>query len=82
MRGTGPVGWGNEVVYAYLTTDGKTVRLRVSVDEADRLDVLTGQRVRLTLPDRDPAELLVTAIQRSPPFVWVELLQMAASRAG
>jgi hypothetical protein len=81
MRGTGAVGWGNEVVYAYLTTIGKTVRLRVSVDEADRLDVVAGQRVRLTLPGCEPAELLVTAVNSMPPFVWVELTSLVASRA-
>ena len=82
MRGTGAVGWGNELVYAYLTTAGKTVRLRVSVDEADRLDVVAGQRVRLTLPGCEPDELLVMSVNRTPPFVWVELTSLATSRAG
>jgi hypothetical protein len=82
MRGTGAVGWGNELVYAYLTTTGKTVRLRVSVDEADRLDVLAGQRVRITLPGCEPADLLVTSVSSTPPFVWVELTSLVTSRAG
>lgn len=84
MRGTGPVRWGNEVVYAYYTTAGNAVRVRVSVDEADRLALSEGLRVWLTLPGGDAADSLVTRLARVPPFAWVELSVMssAASRAG
>ena len=85
MRGTGPVGWGGEVVYAYFTVNAGVTRVRVSVDEADRLNVVEGQRVAIALPGAAVAEGLVVRVRREPPFVWVELTALAppaASRAG
>jgi len=71
-------------VYAYFTTDGDALRIRVSVDEADKLDVVAGARVRVKLPGREVAEVLITAVSRQPPLVWVELAPMIStvSRAG
>ena len=85
MRGAGPVGWGGEVVYAYFTADAGATRVRVSVDEADRLDAVAGQRVWLGLPGAGPVDALIVRVRREPPFVWVELTALApavASRAG
>jgi hypothetical protein len=85
MRGTGPVGWGKEVVYAYYTVGGGVTRVRVSADEADRLGVVEGLRVPVALPGAEPADGLVVRVRREPPFVWVELTPLtppAASRAG
>lgn len=83
MRGAGPVGWGGEVVYAYFTTDARGSRVRVSVDEADRLDVVEGRRVRLALPGAEPVDGLVVRVRREPPFAWVEFTTLAAaSRRG
>lgn len=84
MRGTGPVGWNAETVYAYFTTEGSTMRVRVSVDEADRLGLTEGQRVRLALPGAAAQDVLVTRVSRVPPFAWAEVTALAAavSRAG
>lgn len=85
MRGTGPVQLNGQLVYAYFTTSAGAVRVRVSVDEADRLDLLAGVRVRIRLPDAEAAEFLVTAARRDPPFVWLDLQPLAArpaTRAG
>jgi hypothetical protein len=73
MRGTGPVKWGSEVVYTFFTMEENVINVRLSMDEADRLNVIEGVRVNITLPHRTPVNLLVTAIVREPPFVWVEL---------
>ena len=81
MRGTGLVGWGRDVLYAYFMVDGGSTRVRLSVDEADRLDVVQGLRVRLALPGREPADGLVMGVRREPPFAWVELAPLA-NRAG
>jgi len=81
MRGTGLVAWGSETVYAYYTTDGNAVRVRLSVDEADRFRLWEGSRVWITLPDREPVDALVMNVGRMPPFVWVELIVIAASAA-
>lgn len=84
MRGTGPVVWGRETVYAYYTSDGNAVRVRVSVDEAERLGLSEGLRAWVGFPGREKADVLVMKVASAPPFVWVELTVMspAASRAG
>jgi hypothetical protein len=84
MRGTGLLNWGNETVYAYYTTDGNTLRVRISVDDADRLGLTEGARVWVRLPGRDSADVLVLRLARVPPFVWIELSVMTptAIRAG
>jgi hypothetical protein len=84
MRGVGPVGWGGEVVYCYYTAGAGVTRVRLSADDADRLDVVEGLRVRLALPGAEPADGLVVRVRREPPFAWVELTPLApvASRAG
>jgi hypothetical protein len=85
MRGAGPVSWGGEVVYADHTVSAGVTRVRVSVDEADRLGAVEGRRVRLALPGAEPVEGLIVRVRREPPFAWVELTPLAssaASRAG
>ncbi|MBA4062106.1 MAG: hypothetical protein C0501_00040 [Isosphaera sp.] len=83
MRGTGPVSWGGKVVYAYYTVAGAAVRVRVSVDEAEGLGLTPGMRLRVGLPGRDPADVLVTRVDEAPPFAWVELAVMTpVARAG
>ncbi len=60
-------------------------RVRVSLDEAYRLNVVEGLRVTVTLPDREPVDGLVVRVRREPPFAWVELTPLApsaTSRAG
>jgi hypothetical protein len=84
MRGAGLIGWGGEVVYGYYTKAAGVTRLRVSVDEADRLGAMEGLRVAVALPGAGPVDGLIVRVRREPPFVWVELTAMAsaASRAG
>ena len=85
MRGANPVQWGGETVYAYFTLIGSVTRVRVSLDEAYRLDVVEGLRVTVTLPGREPTEGLVVRVRREPPFAWIELMPLTpptASRAG
>ncbi|HVK19476.1 MAG TPA: hypothetical protein VM533_21255 [Fimbriiglobus sp.] len=78
MRGTGPVTLNGVAVYAYFTaTEGATIRLRVSVDESDRLGLSEGHRVRVGLPDREPVEVLVTEVRWVPPVVWLDLRPLA-----
>lgn len=85
MRGAGPVEWGGETVYAYFTVSGGVTRVRVSLDEAYRLDVVEGLRVKVRLPGQEPADGLIVRVRQEPPFVWVELTPVAqatANRAG
>ncbi|QEL20666.1 hypothetical protein [Limnoglobus roseus] len=83
MRGTVLVSIGTERLYAYVALDGRAVRLRVSLDECDRLDLLPGRQVRVGLPDQEPRRVLISAVSPAPPFAWVEVeFAAAVCRAG
>jgi hypothetical protein len=85
MRGAGAVNWGGELLYVYFTTSGSVTRVRLSADDADRLDVIEGRRVTLALPGAEPFDGLLVRVRREPPFVWIELTALApsvTSRAG
>jgi hypothetical protein len=73
MRGTGPVAINGAMVYAYYTTDSSSVRVRISVDETDRLNIIDGLRLRIALPGQETMDLLVVETNRNPPYVWLHL---------
>jgi hypothetical protein len=78
MRRTWPVTVNGVAVYAYYNVgDAGPIRLRVSVDESDRLGLAEGLRVRVGLPGREPAEVLVAEVRRVPPVVWLDLRPLA-----
>lgn len=81
MRGTGTVALNGATIYAFFAVIGRVVRLRMSVDECDRLDLFDGRPVRVALPGEKPSDGLVTATRRMPPFVWVKV-ETAAGRVG
>ena len=66
------------MVYGYFNEcDAGLTRLRVSVDECDRLGLAEGRRVRVRLPGRGSADVLVAEVRRVPPFVWLDLRPLA-----
>jgi hypothetical protein len=77
MRGTGPVSVNGDTVYAYYTQDNSSVRVRMSVDEADRLGIVEGLRLRIALPGRSAGDYLAIAANRTPPYVWLHLEPLA-----
>lgn len=78
MRGAGPVTVNGATVYAYYTQDHGPLRLRISVDEADRLGLIDGMRLKIALPGQTvPCDYLAAAAERNPPYVWLELEPLA-----
>jgi len=73
MRGTGPVGVNGTTVYAYYTQNDDSIRLRISVDEADRLGLIDGMRLKITFPGMKAMDFLATSTDRNPPYVWLQL---------
>ena len=85
MRGTGQVRLDGAAVYGYFAGDAGRFRLRLAIDDWDRLGLVEGRRVRVELPGREPTDVLIVAAARVPPVVWAELeppARGAASRAG
>ena len=80
MRGTGLVTVNGAALYAYYAELGGVVRVRVSVDEFDRLGLCEGQWVRIGLPDREPVSVLLVKASRVPPVVWLDLTARPAGR--
>ena len=71
MRGTKAVRVGGETVFAFLELGRDTIRLRVSADECDRLDLFAGKQVPLAIEDGGQHTALVVGVTREPPFAWV-----------
>lgn len=85
MHGTGPVAVNGSVVYGYWTDRGGACRLRLGLDDWDRLGLNAGQRVPFGRPGQPPDEVLIAAADRHPPVVWLDLVPVArgsATRAG
>ncbi|QDU23819.1 hypothetical protein [Urbifossiella limnaea] len=85
MDGTGPVAVNGSVVYGYWTDRGGACRLRLGLDDWDRLGLHPGQRVRVGRGDQPPEEVLIAAADRHPPVVWLDLVPVArtnTTRAG
>ena len=68
---TRAVRFGNELVYAFITTEGGKTKLRLSADECDRLDLFAGNQVPLGLDGGEAVRVLVVGVTREPPFAWV-----------
>ena len=81
MRGTRAVRFGRETVFAQLTLTEDAVRLRVSADECDRLDLFAGKQVPLAIEDGGQHTAQVVGVRREPPFAWVAVEFPARSRA-
>ncbi|HEX4607976.1 MAG TPA: hypothetical protein VH092_07210 [Urbifossiella sp.] len=85
MHGTGPVAVNGTQVYGYWIDRGGACRLRLALDDWDRLGLHAGQRVRFGRPDQHPDEVLIAAADRNPPVVWLDLVPVArgsTNRAG
>lgn len=80
MRGTGAVGLNGTTLYAYYMRDRSFTRVRISVDEADGLNIFDGLRVRIKLPGQEVDDLLITSTSRVPPYVWVNLEPIARQK--
>jgi hypothetical protein len=81
MGGTRAVRFDREVLFAFLTMDGETIRLRVSDDECDRLGLTAGKEVGLAIEDGGQHPAHVVGVKREPPFAWVTVEFPARSRA-
>lgn len=83
MDGTGPVAVNGARVYGYWTDRDGVCRLRLTLDDWDRLGLHPGQRVQFGRPDQPPEEVMIAAADRNPPVVWLDLVPVArATRAG
>lgn len=79
--GTGPVAVNGAVVYGYCTARGDARRLRLALDDWDRLGLQPGQRVRFGRPGQPPDEVLIAAADLHPPVVWLDLVPVGPGRA-
>jgi hypothetical protein len=63
----GQISLNGVAVYAYVLADGDGVRVRVSVDDWERLGLSPGQRVRYDPPGRTGLALLLAKADHDPP---------------
>lgn len=78
-RGTGPVGIGGRVVYGVFVALDGGLRLRVAVDDWERVGVRDGERVEVTLPGEPKRWYFVAGVWWVETWYWVELLTAPAN---
>lgn len=78
----GPIELNGLVVYAYVVQDEAGTRVRVSLDDWEKLGLAPGARVRVGGGGREPEALLLTAAEQQPPVVWLHLRRLTTRRAG
>jgi hypothetical protein len=60
-------------VWGLVVEVGRGVRMRLSVDDWERLSLNRGQRIRVKIPNRFDAWLIVSDLAEVPPVVWIML---------
>lgn len=58
-------------VWAYVVEHESGYRMRVALDDWQRLNLALGQRLPVRLPGAGAVVLFVTAATEQPPVVWV-----------
>jgi hypothetical protein len=61
------------VVWGFVLEVGRGLRLRLSVDDWERLSINPGQRIPVRIPNRFDASLVVGELVEVPPVVWIML---------
>lgn len=72
VRGTGPVEMNGAVVYAFYAGSREGLRIRMSLDEWERLGLHRGEWVEIRLPGRLTARWLLITWSEMPPWVWLD----------
>jgi hypothetical protein len=61
------------LVWGFVMELGRGLRLRLSVDDWDRLCLHLGQRIKTKISNRFVASLIATDVVEVPPVVWIVL---------
>ena len=67
------VGLNGEQVWAYVVEQDYGIRVRFGLDDWQRLNIGTGQRIPVRLPGMPDVWLFVTTVTELPPVVWVTM---------
>lgn len=67
------VGLNGAEVWAFVVEQDGGLRVRLSADDWERLNLVRGQRVAVRLPGRADAWLYLTHTEETPPFVWATM---------
>jgi hypothetical protein len=65
------IGINGFEVWAYVAEMDEGARIRVSLDEWQKLNLGIGQRIPVRLPGKADAWLFITHVTELPPIVWV-----------
>ncbi len=73
MKGNFLIDLNGTEVWGYVVEQDDGLRVRVALDDWQRLGFFEGRRVSLKLPRTEEALLFITRVAESPPLVWVTL---------
>lgn len=62
-------------VWAFVVEDAGGFRIRLSLDDWQRLNLALGQRLPVRFPGANAVRLFVTAATEQPPVVWVTVAE-------
>jgi hypothetical protein len=71
---------GGGVAYVVELDDG--LRVRLALDDWERLGPYRGQRIFVRLPGKQDVWLIVTNVTELPPIVWVFMVRRARAEHG
>jgi hypothetical protein len=71
---------GSEVT-AYVIELIGGLRIRLAIDDCERLDLYRGQRISVRLPQQDESWLYVAEAVENPPVAWLLLVQRFRDQA-
>ena len=76
-----PIPVNGESAYGVVSDAEGGVRVRVSLDDWERLGRFLGQQVRAEIRGRETGHMLLASAEASPPFVWLTFQELASRRA-
>lgn len=65
---------GSEV-WAFVVETDEGLRVRFALDDWQRFNLSSGQRIPVRLPGKDDVWLFITNVTEAPPVVWVTIGQ-------
>ncbi len=65
------IGLNGFEVWAYVVELDDGLRMRLALDDWQKLGLSPGQRVPVRMPGKDDVWLFVTNVTELPPIVWV-----------
>jgi hypothetical protein len=69
------IGVNGAEVWAYVVELQGGLRVRLLIDDWERLGLFRGQRIQIRLPEKADQWLYLAEVTETPPVVWVVMVE-------